>query len=113
MRITRLLLLSVLVASTASAQSAPSAPPLRQLTSPLRTIGGGFTAVSRLRELPNGQVIIANTRARTLQRIDPRTGASTPVGRQGGGPREWGTIRCAHDVGRHDPHVHQSAVRRE
>ena len=50
-----------------------------------------FTAISGLRELSNGRVIVADGRDKTLQLIDLVRGTATPVGRAGAGPGEWGT----------------------
>lgn len=80
----------VLVAPLSNTLSSQSTPPLRRLTTPDLTYRIGFTAVSGLRELRDGRVLVADSRERTLQLIDLRTGASKAVGREGAGPREWG-----------------------
>jgi hypothetical protein len=48
-----------------------------------------FTAISGLRELRDGRVIVSDSRDKTLQLIDLARGTATPVGRTGAGPLEW------------------------
>jgi hypothetical protein len=49
-----------------------------------------FTAISGLRELRDGRVIVSDSRDKSLQLIDFERGTATPVGRAGAGPGEWG-----------------------
>ncbi len=49
-----------------------------------------FTSVNGFRELSDGRVIVTDTRDRVVALLDFRTGAMTNVGREGGGPGEWG-----------------------
>ncbi len=74
----------------ASTLPAQGTPPVRRLTTPDVTHETGFTSVSGLRELRDGRVLVSDSREKTLQLIELRTGASTAVGREGAGPREWG-----------------------
>jgi len=48
-----------------------------------------FSAVSGLRELSDGRVIVADATERTLQLVDPQSRSTSPIGRVGGGPLEW------------------------
>lgn len=49
-----------------------------------------FTTISGVRELPDGRVLVADSREKTLQLLDLARGTSTAVGREGAGPNEWG-----------------------
>ena len=51
-----------------------------------------FTCVrmGSVRELADGRLMVADASEKRLEIIDFRTGASTPLGRQGAGPGEWG-----------------------
>ena len=87
-----------LVISAAMAMQALREPAIAGAQPPLRTLPKAdaehrepFTAISGLRELGDGRVIVADMRDRTLQLIDLSRGTATPVGRQGAGPGEWGT----------------------
>lgn len=84
---------TILFSSTAvlSVELRAQAPvPVRQLAAPEASFPDGFTTVTGVRELPDGRVIVADSRERTLRTLDLRTGASTAVGREGAGPLEWG-----------------------
>lgn len=48
-----------------------------------------FTSISGVRELRDGRVLVADARDRTLQIVDLKTGAATPVGHEGSGPGEY------------------------
>lgn len=49
-----------------------------------------FTSISGLRALTDGRVIITDTRDRVVALLDFRSGTITNIGREGGGPGEWG-----------------------
>jgi hypothetical protein len=83
----RLALLLLALPGSASAQL----PPLRRLTTPAATFPEPFTAISGLRSLSDGRVIVSDTRDRTLQLLDFRSGEAKAIGRQGSGPGEYGT----------------------
>jgi hypothetical protein len=82
----RLALLLLALPAAAPAQ----APPLRQLTTPAATFPEPFTAITGFRALSDGRVIVSDSRDRTVQLLDLRTGAATAIGREGGGPGEYG-----------------------
>ena len=82
--LTAALILLAVVASVSAAQ------PLRRLTEPTATFAEPFTAVSGMRELSDGRVLVSDARDRTLQLIDLRTGEARAVGREGSGPGEYG-----------------------
>ena len=86
-----LVVLGVLMAHGVATPSDASAQvPLRRLPKADVEYREPFTAISGLRELGDGRVIVADMRDKTLQLIDLARGTSTPVGRQGAGPGEWG-----------------------
>ncbi len=72
------------VAGTAAAQ------PVRTLSTPQFEYDEPFSGIAGLRELRDGRVVVADTRDKTLQAIDLRTGRATAIGREGAGPNEWG-----------------------
>lgn len=49
-----------------------------------------FTQVGSVRELRDGRVLVVDTRDRTVQLIDFKSGAAKTVGRTGSGPGEYG-----------------------
>lgn len=53
------------------------------------TFSEPFTQIVGLRELPDGRVILADPRERTLALLDFRSGQATRIGREGQGPGEW------------------------
>jgi len=63
--------------------------PVQKLTKPDATFDEPFTQVAGLRELRNGDVIVADMRDRTLQKIDLKTGTATAISREGSGPTEF------------------------
>lgn len=63
--------------------------PIQRLTKPDATFDEPFTQVAGLRELKNGEVIVADMRDRTLQKIDLKTGTATAISREGSGPTEF------------------------
>ncbi len=86
---TRLGLAFLVLALPVSATS--QLPPLRRLTTPAATFPEPFTAITGLRALSDGRVIVSDTRDRTLQLLDFRSGEARAIGRQGAGPGEYGT----------------------
>jgi hypothetical protein len=86
----RVLSVTVVAASLAYAPAALAAQPLRTLTTPQFEYDEPFSGISGLRELRDGRVVVADTRDKTLQAIDLRTGRATAIGREGSGPNEWG-----------------------
>jgi hypothetical protein len=80
-------LIAVLAPFTLAAQQ-PKVP-TQTLTKPDATFDEPFTQVVGLRELKNGDVIIADMRDRTLQKIDLKTGSATALSREGSGPTEF------------------------
>ncbi len=82
-----LILLGVLTAGSLSAQQ-PKAP-VQTLTKPDATFDEPFTQVVGLRELKNGDVIVADMRDRTLQKINLKTSTATALSREGSGPAEY------------------------
>ncbi len=65
------------------------AQPTRALPAPSVEYGEPFTAITDVRELRDGRVIVADSRENTLQLIDLTRGVARPIGRQGAGPAEW------------------------
>lgn len=81
-------LLAAGVSATLSQAQQPKVP-VQKLTTPDATFDEPFTQVAGLRELRNGDVIVADMRDRTLQRIDLKTGNATALSREGSGPTEF------------------------
>lgn len=77
------------LAALAVAVQAP-APPLRRLGAPEAEFTEPFTAVTSVRELRDGRVLVADARDKTLQLIDLKAGTATKIGREGAGPGEYG-----------------------
>lgn len=84
----RSLLSAVLIAAVAA--DVVQAQPLRRLTQPVASLEEPFTAVSGVRELRDGRVLVSDSRDRTIQLIDLRSGDAVAVGREGAGPGEFG-----------------------
>lgn len=63
--------------------------PVRTLTKPAAEFEEPFTAISSIRELPNGRVIVSDSRDRVVQMLNFESGEATPVGREGQGPGEY------------------------
>ncbi len=88
----RLILLLLAISAVSSAVSLPAQQgkaPVQKLTKPDATFDEPFTQVAGLRELKNGDVIVADMRDRTLQKIDLKTGTATALSREGSGPTEY------------------------
>lgn len=91
---------AALFAVTAAAALVPLAlvaqVPTRTLSRPELTLDESFSAVTGFRELRDGRILVADAREKTFRLFDPRTGASSPVGREGKGPAEWGNLSRLH-----------------
>lgn len=79
--------LSLCIAGTLSAQQGGA--PTQTLSKPDAKFDEPFTQVVGLRELKSGEVIVADMRDRTLQKINLTTGAATALSREGSGPTEY------------------------
>jgi hypothetical protein len=66
------------------------AQPVRTLAKPVVELEEPFSQISGVRELRDGRLVVADTRDKTLQAVDLKTGRMTPIGREGSGPNEWG-----------------------
>jgi hypothetical protein len=86
----RVFSVTVVAAAFACAPAVIGAQPLRTLSTPQFEYAEPFSGISGLRELRDGRVVVADTRDKTLQAIDLRTGRATAIGREGSGPNEWG-----------------------
>lgn len=75
------------VTNVSEAQQAP-----RTLPTPEVSFGEPFSSVGvgAIRELRDGRVLVADPRDKVLSLVDFRAGSSTPVGREGSGPQEFG-----------------------
>ncbi len=59
------------------------------LSKPLAETAESFTAISSIRELASGKVLVADARDKIVQLVDLATGSMTKVGREGSGPGEY------------------------
>jgi hypothetical protein len=82
-------LLALCVFATHAPAQQPKVP-VQSLGKPDAAFDDPFTQIAGLRELKNGDVIVADMRDRTLQRISFTTGAATAIAREGSGPNEYG-----------------------
>lgn len=80
-------LLGTLAALAASGPAA--AQQKAALSKPLAETSESFTAISSIRELPSGKVLVADARDKIVQLVDLATGSMTKVGREGSGPGEY------------------------
>jgi hypothetical protein len=60
------------------------------LSNPVAKSADGFSTITSVRELSNGKVIVTDVMDRTVQLMDLAAGTSTPIGREGQGPGEYG-----------------------
>ena len=74
------------------AQRAPVAPTTLTLSRPEVEYAEPFTMIAGVRELRDGRVVVGDRQEKTLQLVDLATGAARPIGREGGGPNEYGAI---------------------
>ena len=86
----RLIPALAIAAVTAGSLLAQGAP--RTLPAPNATFEEPFSSVGvgTVRELSDGQLIVADARDKVVQRIDLRTGQAVAIGREGSGPAEFG-----------------------
>jgi hypothetical protein len=63
---------------------------VRTLPAPDATYDEPFSAVSGLRELSNGRVVVADARDKVLSMVDLAAQSATTIGREGSGPGEFG-----------------------
>ena len=82
-------LATLLVLALPAGAEAQGTPPVVSLTRPDVRFAMEFSAVSGVRELANGQVLVSDGIEETLLRIDPRTGRTDTLGRAGQGPGEY------------------------
>lgn len=62
----------------------------KTLTKPDAEYSEPFTILDGVRELKDGRVVTVDPREKTVQVIDLKTGRGTKLGREGGGPGEYG-----------------------
>ncbi len=67
----------------------PQDPAPRPITTPVATVNGEFSAISSVRELRDGRLLVSDRIDRTVKLIDPRTGATRKIGTNGEGPGEY------------------------
>jgi len=48
-----------------------------------------YTSIAAIRELPDGRVLVVDSRDKLLQLVDLRSGSATRIGREGSGPGEY------------------------
>jgi hypothetical protein len=77
------------VLSTPALAQRAGQPVARTLRTPEVEYAEPFTAISGVRELSDGRVIVADRVEKTLQLLDLASGTATPIGREGGGPNEY------------------------
>jgi hypothetical protein len=77
------------VATPLGLRPAVAQAPLRTLTKPDAEYAEPFTLINGVRELRDGRVIVSDTREKTVQILDLKTGTATKIGREGSGPGEY------------------------
>ncbi|HEX5581687.1 MAG TPA: hypothetical protein VFX39_08930, partial [Gemmatimonadaceae bacterium] len=82
-------LLPLALVATASHAQRPAQPPTLALGKPDARWAEPFSALSGVRELADGRVIVADRTEKSIQLLDLVRGASTRIGREGGGPNEY------------------------
>lgn len=60
-----------------------------QLGAATASVKESFDAISGVRELPDGRVVLSDGIAEQVYVVNPRTGARSPIGRKGAGPGEY------------------------
>ena len=70
---------------------AAQGPAPRPLGTPDAVYSEAFTAISSLRELRDGRVLVSDVPDRALHLVDLTAGTARAVGRQGAGPGEYGS----------------------
>jgi hypothetical protein len=68
----------------------PQQIPLRRIGAPEVELREPFTAVSSIRELSDGRMLVADARDKVLWLVDFASGTGVKVGREGAGPGEYG-----------------------
>jgi hypothetical protein len=68
-----------------NAQQVPTLP----LGAPTARIEEPYTSVAAVRELPDGRVLVVDSREKLLQLVDFRSGRAVRIGREGSGPGEY------------------------
>jgi hypothetical protein len=81
------LLLSVVTASAAAQVQT------RTLSKPTAEYAEPFSQLMAAYEMKDGRIVTADPRDKSLLAVDIRGGKSTPIGREGAGPQEWGLVR--------------------
>lgn len=81
------------IAAALAFRTADAQPSVVALPAANATINDDFSAVSSIRELPDGRVLIADTREKRVVAADFDTGRITPLGRVGSGPGEYRSPR--------------------
>ena len=70
--------------------SPPQQPPLGRLGAPEVEFSEPFSAVTSVRELRDGRLLVAGARDKMLHLVDLRAGTASKFGREGAGPGEYG-----------------------
>jgi hypothetical protein len=81
--------LSVALVATASPAFAQNVQ-TRTLSKPDAEFSEPFTQIGGLRELKDGRLIVVDPRDKVVQVVDMKAGTATKLGREGGGPGEYG-----------------------
>lgn len=76
--------------ATLCAATAAAAQTTVPLTRPDAEFAEPFSNIASVRELPDGRVIVADTRDRVLMVVDLSKGTGTAISREGSGPAEYG-----------------------
>jgi hypothetical protein len=91
--------LAALLASAEPLRAQSTGPTAtRRLSAPEAVFAESFTQITGVRELRDGRVLVSDSRDRTLQVVDLRTGDARSVGREGSGPGEWGQPARLHEM---------------
>jgi hypothetical protein len=89
MRAVRSYLLVLATATAAAGTARPQAVPVTTLARAQAEFPEGYANISRIRELPDGRVMILEWCERAVKALDLATGTETAVGRAGAGPGEY------------------------
>jgi len=71
-----------------AALSAQQVPAI-SLGAPTARVEEPYTSISAVRELPDGRVLVVDSRDKQVQLVDFRSGRATRIGREGSGPGEY------------------------
>jgi hypothetical protein len=80
---------ALLLAVSAFPQLGAQTVASRQLGKAEAEFADPFTAISAVRELKDGRVLVVDSRDKVVQLVDLKTGSATKVGREGQGPGEY------------------------